>query len=134
MTKHLIDTNFLARILVQDDPKQVQIVLDFIDTSVDKNWELYVDTSVIFELIYVLSGKIYQLTRNEVFDKIIALLDLGCFTFENIKVITKSLDLYQKTTLDIVDCYLIQKALEENYQFQSFDQKALKIYQNLKNK
>lgn len=134
MIKHLIDTNFLARILIQDDSKQVQIVLDFIDSAVDKNCELYIDTSVIFELIYVLGGKIYQLTRNEVFDKIIALLDLNCFTLENMEVITKSIGLYKETNLDIVDCYLIQKAIIQGYQLQSFDQKALKTYESLKNK
>jgi predicted nucleic-acid-binding protein len=132
MSKYLIDTNFLARILLQDDQKQVQTVLDFIDTSVEKNLEMYIDKTVVFELIYVLSGKIYQLDRQEVFDKITALIDLNCFTFESLEVLLKSLDLYKNTTLDVVDCYLIQKALEEDYQFQSFDQKALKVYQSLK--
>jgi len=132
MPKYLIDTNFLARILIKDNTQQLEQIMDLIDKVVDQNLELFVDTVVIFELVYFLTGKIYQLSRLETVNKINALLDLNCFTFENTNLITQSLTLYQTSNLDIVDCYLIQKAIFQKYQFQSFDQKALKIYQKLK--
>lgn len=131
MEKYVIDTNFLARLVIKDSPAQLQKVLVFIDSALDGNWELLVDASVIFELIYVLSGKIYTLKRAEVFEKITALLELNLFTFENQELIEKSLLLYKDHGLDIVDCYLIQKAVAGDYKFQSFDQKATKVYQKL---
>ena len=83
MAKYLIDTNFLARILIKDSEKQLGFILNFIDEAIDKSWYLFVDKSVIFELIYVLSGNIYKLSKLEVRQKIESLLNLECFTFED---------------------------------------------------
>jgi predicted nucleic-acid-binding protein len=92
---------------------------------------LFVDKSVIFELIYVLSGNIYKLSKLEVRQKIESLLNLECFTFEDSELLLKSIYLFEENNLDIVDCYLISKALVENYELQTFDQKANKIFKNL---
>jgi predicted nucleic-acid-binding protein len=134
MTKYLIDTNFLARILIKDNEKQLGFILNFIDQAIDKSWYLFVDKSVIFELVYVLSGNVYQLPRLEVKQKIQALLDLECFTFDELELLLKSLELYEAYNLDIVDCYLISKAIVENYELQTFDQKAGKVFKQLQSK
>jgi predicted nucleic-acid-binding protein len=131
MAKYLIDTNFLARILIKDSEKQLGFILNFIDEAIDKSWYLFVDKSVIFELIYVLSGNIYKLSKLEVRQKIESLLNLECFTFEDSELLLKSIYLFEENNLDIVDCYLISKALVENYELQTFDQKANKIFKNL---
>jgi predicted nucleic-acid-binding protein len=131
MAKYLIDTNFLARILIKDSEKQLGFILNFIDEVIDKSWYLFVDKSVIFELIYVLSGNIYKLSKLEVRQKIESLLNLECFTFEDSELLLKSIYLFEENNLDIVDCYLISKALVENYELQTFDQKANKIFKNL---
>ena len=128
MAKYLIDTNFLARILIKDSEKQLGFILNFIDEAIDKSWYLFVDKSVIFELIYVLSGNIYKLSKLEVRQKIESLLNLECFTFEDSELLLKSIYLFEENNLDIVDCYLISKALVENYELQTFDQKANKIF------
>ena len=108
---HLIDTNFLARLLVQDNSQQLQEVLDFIDKAVTRNDPLVVDKMVVFELVYVLSGKIYQLTKTEVKDKVLELMDLSCFTFEDSHLISKALKLFAEHSVDIADAYLITKAV-----------------------
>jgi len=132
MTKYILDTNFLARILIQDNSDHVKHVLAVIDSALDKNIELFVDKAVLFELVYVLTGNIYQLTRLEVFNSINSLLELNCFTFENLNTLLPTLATYRDTTLDIVDCYLIQKAVIEDYEFHSFDKKANKVYEAVK--
>jgi predicted nucleic-acid-binding protein len=133
MTKYIIDTNFLARILIKDSNDQLGFILNFIDEAISKTWYLFVDKSVVFELVYVLSGNIYRLSKHEVKQKIESLLDLECFTFEDQNLLSKSLDLYVVKNLDIVDCYLIIKAVAEGYELQTFNQKAKKIFQEFKN-
>jgi predicted nucleic-acid-binding protein len=132
MTKHIIDTNFLARILIKDNDNQLDFILNFIDEAVDKSSYLFVDKSIIFELVYVLSGNIYRLSKLEVREKIESLLNLDCFTFEDHKLLLNSTELYAKNNLDIVYCYLISKAIDEDYELQTFDQKAKKVFQKLK--
>jgi predicted nucleic-acid-binding protein len=95
MAKYLIDTNFLARILIKDSEKQLGFILNFIDEVIDKSWYLFVDKSVIFELIYVLSGNIYKLSKLEVRQKIESLLNLECFTFEDSELLLKSIYLFE---------------------------------------
>ncbi|MEI6728759.1 MAG: PIN domain-containing protein [bacterium] len=131
MEKYLIDTNFIARILIKDSPEQLQIILDFISLAVQNKYLLYVDRSVVFELVYVLSGNIYQLSRQQVKLNIDSLLDLECFTFEDSTLIYKSLELYATSTLDVVDTFLISKALAEGYELYSFDKKAMATYKKL---
>jgi len=128
MGKYIIDTNLIARILIQDSPEQLSLITKFIEDSVSNNDLLYVDNSVVFELVYILSGNIYQLSRMAVKDKLLSLIELDCFTFDSIYLIEKSLDIYVKHNLDIVDCYLITKSLSENYIFKSFDTKANKVF------
>lgn len=130
---YLIDTNFLARIIIKDNQLQLQEIFNFIQIAVANNYQLLVDKTVLFELIYVLTGKIYQLNRVELKSKIEELLDLNCFIFEDSEIICEALKLYVKYSLDIADAYLITKAIHNQYQFKSFDKKANKVFGTLQN-
>jgi predicted nucleic-acid-binding protein len=133
MTKYLLDTNYLARFLIKDNDKQLQIILDLIKKSTVENFDLICDTSTIFELVYVLTGKIYGLSRQEVSLKISELIDLDCFIFLEKIILEQTFNIFESENLDIVDCYLIAKSLHNGFIFTSFDIKANKIYEKLKN-
>ena len=133
MTKHLLDTNYLARFLIKDNDKQLQIILDLIAETNNENIELICDSSIIFELVYVLTGKVYQLTRQQVCETLQELLDLDCFLFPEKTILQQAFDIYVTENLDIVDCYLIAKSLQQSLIFTSFDIKANKTFEKLKN-
>jgi predicted nucleic-acid-binding protein len=132
MTNFIIDTNFLARILIKDNQSQLDEIMSFIDQAVDNKWFLVVDKSVVFELVFVLSGKIYQLTKIEVKEKINSLLNLKCFTFEDKDLLIQALKISAEHNLDIVDTYLISKSINNNSELKTFDRKMLRILEKIR--
>jgi predicted nucleic-acid-binding protein len=130
MKKYLLDTNYFARFLIKDNPEQFSKILELITTSGQNGDVLYGDNSSIFELCYVLTGQIYGLSRTEVSTKLIDMLHLSCFIFEDQKILLKTLEVYSAKNLDIVDCFLIAKSVEQDLIFTTFDLKANKEYQN----
>ena len=73
---------------------------------VNGNQTRYGDTSIIFELVYVLTGKIYGLNRQEVSLKILELIDLDCFVFLEKIILEQTFDIFESENLDIVDQYI----------------------------
>jgi predicted nucleic acid-binding protein len=132
--KYILDTNFILRLLVKDNEVQLQEIVTFIEKTVSKNEIMLIDKSVFFELCFVLTGKIYQLSRSQFNSKIQEIIDLNCFEFEDFKIIIETLKIYTENNLDIVDCYLIAKAKQENFEFKTFDTKANKIFKELTKK
>jgi predicted nucleic-acid-binding protein len=130
MKKYLLDTNYFARLLIKDNDEQFTKIIELIDLAGQNGDVLYGDNSSIFELCYVLTGQVYQLMRAEVAIKLTQLLDLGCFAFEDKNILIQALNIYSTKNLDIVDCFLIAKALDQNLTFTTFDNKAFKEYQN----
>jgi predicted nucleic-acid-binding protein len=130
MKKYLLDTNYFARFLIKDNPEQFSKILELITISGQNGDVLYGDNFSIFELCYVLTGQIYGLSRSEVSTKLIDMLHLGCFVFEDQKILLKTLEVYSAKNLDIVDCFLIAKSVEQDLIFTTFDLKANKEYQN----
>ena len=99
--RYIIDTNFLARILIKDNQSQLTEILDFIDTAIETNSILFVDRLVTFELFFILTGKIYQLNRLEIYEKLTSLLNISCFTFENRNLLEQALEIYKTNNYDI---------------------------------
>jgi predicted nucleic-acid-binding protein len=130
MKNYLLDTNYFARFLIKDNEKQFIKIMELIDLASQNGDVLFGDNSSIFELCYVLTGKVYQLKKIEVATKLIELLELGCFIFEDHKILIHALSLYSTKNLDVVDCFLIAKSIEHNLTFTTFDQKAAKEYQH----
>ena len=98
-----IDTNVLVRLIVNDDPKQVKRAKKLFSHK-DK---LYVfEDAAMMEVVYVLSGKLYQQKREQIASNIkdiMRLENLVC----NKGLIEDSLNLYvEHPKLSFVDCYL----------------------------
>jgi predicted nucleic-acid-binding protein len=130
--RYIIDTNFLARILIKDNQSQLTEILDFIDTAIETNSILFVDRLVTFELFFILTGKIYQLNRLEIYEKLTSLLNISCFTFENRNLLEQALEIYKTNNLDFTDCFLIARSLLEKSELQTFDKQAQKVFEELK--
>ena len=98
-----IDTNIMVRLITKDNPKQLQKAINLL--SHEDNLYVFEDAAMM-EVVFVLSGKVYQYGREKIAEKIKKIMlipNLVC----NKGLIEDSLNLYVKhSKLSFVDCYL----------------------------
>lgn len=113
----LIDTNIVLRYLLQDhqtlSPEATHIIL---------NHKVLCLNAVVYEVIHVLKS-VYQLERGKIADILLALFANDIIHSENKKVILKSLEIFQETSMDFIDCLLIAEHMIHHTNIQSFDKK-----------
>ena len=98
-----IDTNIIIRLIVRDNKEQ----LEKIRKLFSHKEKLYVfDDSAMMEVVFVLSGKIYQYSREKIAAKIKSIFELPNLVC-NKSIIEGALDIYvEHPKLSFVDCYL----------------------------
>ncbi|MBR3253011.1 PIN domain-containing protein [Candidatus Saccharibacteria bacterium] len=98
-----IDTNILVRLITRDDEKQLKKVLKLLS----RKEKLYVfEDAAMMEVVFVLSGKTYQYSREKIAAKIKSIFQLPNIIC-NKSVIEGALDIYVKhPKLSFTDCYL----------------------------
>ncbi len=131
MNKLLFDTNYLVRLIVADNVKQIDEMKLVLVQAIKGELVIYIDSSTIFELQYVLTGEFYNLSKVDFVDKVNQLLDLNCLLFLEREIIIRTLELFGDNNLDINDCYLIAKSLYSGLIFTTFDKKAKKLFESI---
>jgi predicted nucleic-acid-binding protein len=103
-----LDTNVLARYILQDDPKQSARAGRLIEscTPDDTGW---VSTISIVELVWVMEST-YELTRAQISQGIVGLLVSRELVVENAEEVTRALRSYQRSRADFADCLIAQFA------------------------
>lgn len=100
-TEVLLDTNVFLRHLLQDHPEQSPAstaLLERIESGVLAGW---VTPMAVAEMVWVLSGSTYGLTRDDIRDGLSALLELpGLRVVDN-----RALELYASLSIDFIDAY-----------------------------
>lgn len=100
-----LDTNFLVRYFVADEPKQTQIVADLIAKAEERNERLFVSTIALCELVWTLRSA-YRIGRQEIISAIEALLGSAVFTIQDRDLVRRALDHCRSGTADFSD-YLL---------------------------
>jgi predicted nucleic-acid-binding protein len=122
-----LDTNILVRYLVQDDEAQFAAAKNLIQSALRTNERLYIPTTVILELEWVLRSN-YRLEKDQVTVLLTNLLAAVELSFESEFVLEVALTLFKKTSADFADCVHIASAFCAGEKpFWTFDQKASKI-------
>jgi predicted nucleic acid-binding protein len=121
-----VDTNHVLRWFLEEVPTQAAEVSKLLDTSGQATLQL---TSVtIAEATYVLRTMRYD------HGQIVRILQSFC-AHEAICALAEAdvqaLDIFEKTTLDYEDCFLVARALQENATIASFDKQLQKTFQKL---
>ena len=129
MKKFVIDTNLILRLLLGDDENQFVKSKRYFEKASKGNFKLIVFTQVIFEIIYVLE-KFYKLSRNEISEKILILINLDYLKIEERDILNKVFNEYAKFGLSAVDIYLLHKCIQENLGLLSFDKKLMKEFKS----
>lgn len=122
----LVDANHVLRWFLRDIPAQASQVEELLRSSAPNSLEL---TSVtIAELTYVLRTMTYDHMQ------IVGVIT-GLCSLESVRQLSmvdaKALQIFNTTTLDYEDCFLIAQALLENGDIATFDKKLLKAFEKL---
>lgn len=115
----LLDTNCLLRYLIGDVPEQQERVASLILEGASTVPEC------LAECVFVLSGRVYDLSREETSQALLELLkDVEC---EHHQAMVRALELFAGTTLDFVDCDLVARNQVESAPIVTFDKKMERL-------
>lgn len=127
MKTYFVDTNYLLRLLLKDQPKQFRVVYNLFQKGIEGRVELVTSTIVIFELYWVLKS-FYKKEKGECVDKLEKILTMHFLQVEKRKLILNALALYRETALDLEDCYNIAFFFANQLdEFGTFDKEITKL-------
>ncbi|MBI2334198.1 PIN domain-containing protein [Candidatus Daviesbacteria bacterium] len=112
----LLDANVILRFLLKDHPEQSPAAKKILE---NRDEMLLMTDVVLAEVIWVLNS-LYQLTREEIADKIYQLLNLNSI-YSNKELLIRALYFYRNFNISYIDAYLAaygeQNELEGIYSF-----------------
>jgi len=116
----VLDTNIFIRFLMADDEKLYHETTQiFLDIENDNTHAIIIE-SVFAEIVFVLE-KVYKVTRQEIADLLIKILELKGLRRTNVSLYKKALDIYQAKKIDIVDCLLLAFSELNKIELMSYD-------------
>jgi predicted nucleic-acid-binding protein len=126
MSKVLVDTNILLRLILQDDAAGLRASRALLASSGPADCR--VTPLVVSEVLYVL--KVLGFDREHSATTLLMILAFDQFGCDD--HITEAVQLFRTHNLDFVDCFLIIVALRERSDLVTLDKKAAKIYNRLR--
>lgn len=97
-----LDTNVLARFLVNDDPRQARRVTDLFTSAEGDGDQFLVPTLVLLELIWVLES-VYEFSRNEILEACELLAQMPVLSFENYADLQRLISFGRTTNVHLPD-------------------------------
>ncbi|MHB1541347.1 MAG: PIN domain-containing protein [Steroidobacteraceae bacterium] len=98
-----LDTNVLARWIVDDDPRQAARVKRLFEAAVERESPLFVPSTVMLELEWVLRSR-YRFDKSTVLGAYNALLETQELEFQDEPAIERALSFYRQNSADFADC------------------------------
>ena len=118
------DTNYLIRHILQDDPKQNEIVNKLVNQYIADGKQIRILNLVLMETCWVLMSY-YKINKKAWIEIIENLLDDPIFLFENNIMIRKAIELYQKGKADFDDYQILATAQTYDCQLKTFDKRLI---------
>ena len=120
-----IDTNVIARYVVQDDRQQADIATAFLE-SLDESQQGYISVIVLVELVWLLKRG-YKQPKATIIDVIYKLVHTDYIQIENKKQVLQALTLFQNTSADFADALIATQNAEAGCDYSvTFDKGAAK--------
>ena len=98
-----LDTNVLVHYLTNDDPVHSPIAKEIIEGAEARNEPIYLNTIVLCELCWILSGSRYRYDRLAVASTLELMLERGTFFFEQRELVTAAVAAYKTGKADFAD-------------------------------
>jgi predicted nucleic-acid-binding protein len=99
----LVDSNIIIRFITKDDPKKAEICRRLIEREMDSENLLLSDMAVA-EIIWVLES-VYKLKKDEIKEKIEAILNSKGLNFQNKNLLSEAIIIYSTYNIDFIDAY-----------------------------
>ncbi len=123
-----VDTNYFLRFLLKDNIRQHQEAKDLFLKGAKGQIKLFTSLLVIFEIYWVLTS-FYRKQKGEATRVLGKILDLDFIKIQDKELLKEALGVYQKTTLELEDCYNLFLAKKKGAQdFKTFDKKLKKYF------
>lgn len=123
---HVVDANVILRYLLGDHPEYFEKANAFMSQLKVGEAHAYIPEGVLIECVYVLL-KVYRVPRDEIADKLVALLSYKGVRSDNRTLLIKSLQVFNEQNVDIVDAIVHVTAEERGWQLLSFDKDLGKL-------
>ena len=122
-----LDTNVLARYIVQDDPSQFAAAKRLIRRCVAEGSTLFVPVTVVLELEWVLRSS-FAFSKEDVLMTLSTLFSAAELTLESERALEVALQLFRKGSADFADCLHVALAAQAGEQpLWTFDKGASKV-------
>jgi predicted nucleic-acid-binding protein len=122
-----LDTNVLARYIVQDDAAQLAAVKRLISRFLAQGATLFVPVTVVLELEWVLRSN-FEFSKDDVLLTLSSLFSTAELTFESERALEVALQLFRKGSADFADCLHVALATQAGEQpLWTFDKGAAKV-------
>ena len=121
----LPDTNFILRYLLRDHEAHFVESSEYFEMVRGGKEAVLITESVLVECIYVLT-KHYHVPRIEASNSLSGILLYKGVVNPDREIFLKALTLFAESTLDPVDCILLQRNALEGHNIRTFDKALLK--------
>ncbi len=120
-----LDTNVLARFLMEDDPVQTEIAKQWVHDAAKHNETLYISHVVLCELVWILGGY-YKVNKDGILAILEELLSTSRVDVEQHEVTWDAVHDYAFSSAGFADCLIRRKALAAGCSgLKTFDQKLI---------
>lgn len=116
----ILDTNVILRYLLCDNEEMFRKANDFLERVRVGGRKAVVPDCVLTECVYVLM-KFYEVPRGETAEKLQDILRYKGMVSPDRDTLIDALELFKKSSVDIVDCIVHQQAKDRDMKVFSFD-------------
>ncbi len=122
-----LDTNVLVRLATHDDPGQFKKAERLVRERFSRSTPAWISVIVLAEYAWVL-GRLYEYSRGEIADSLIALLRVDCFRLEDANHVESAIRIFRGSKADFSDCLIVERNRERGSDLtHTFDRKAAKL-------
>ena len=122
-----IDTNVFVRFLTEDKNNIPEEFLNFFNDLKEGKIKVKLLDLVFFQVIFVLKS-FYKIKKEEIVEVMREILSFQGIYTKNKRVLERTLELWEKHSDDIIDCYIVANMeLENETELYSFDKKISKF-------
>jgi len=116
----VVDTNLLIRYFTGDDPVKADRCERLFREAAEGRAKLLITDVCLAQLVWTL-GSYYRVSRADISDKLVALLNTPGFEFSNVGVLLDASQRYRNTNVDYIDAYHAATAAESGMDVYSYD-------------
>ncbi len=126
MKHFLLDSNCILRYLLNDIPKQADIVEGYLKQCKKGNVTLYVPVLAFVESVFIMF-KLYKLEKKDIVDRLSDFANIPFLEIENKMSLLSAFKLYSNYNVSFVDSLFLTEAKQTGKQLLTFDKKLKKL-------